>query len=200
MNLGDTQLIIKECEKQGLLRNQAAYVLATAWHETAHTMKPVREYGGEKYLKSKKYYPYVGMGYVQLTWKRNYELASTKFGVDFVANPKWLLEPKYAAPILVTGSKEGWFTGKKLSDYITLQKSDFVNARRIINGTDKASLIAGFAEQYDTQLKAIGYGERVKETSPKTEPVAKVPETVGGDSRSFFSILIEALRNLFARN
>ncbi|MEP0518610.1 MAG: hypothetical protein ABJO09_00765 [Hyphomicrobiales bacterium] len=71
LNPGDTRLIIGECSKQGVLGNQAAYVLATAFWETARTMKPVREYGGEKYLKSKRYYPYVGMGYVQLTWRTN---------------------------------------------------------------------------------------------------------------------------------
>lgn len=157
-NLGDTQLIIKEAAHRGLLRNQLAYVLATAYHETAHTMKPVREYGGEKYLKSKKYYPYVGMGYVQLTWDYNYKKAGEKLGVDFLKNPKLLLEPKYAAPILVIGMQEGWFTGKKLSDYITLQRSDFKNARRIVNGMDKADLIAGYAEKYNKVLLAAGYG------------------------------------------
>lgn len=158
LNLGDTQLIIQECKKQGLLRNQAAYVLATAKWETAHTMKPVREYGGETYLRSKSYYPFVGMGYVQLTWERNYEFASKKLGVDFVSNPKLLLEAKYAAPILVLGMKEGWFTGKKLSDYVTLQKSDFVSARRIVNGTDKAGDIAKLAREYDKALLESGYG------------------------------------------
>ena len=54
MNLGDTRLLIEAGRERGLLRNQMAYVLATAYHETAHTMKPVREYGGEKYLRSKK--------------------------------------------------------------------------------------------------------------------------------------------------
>ncbi len=158
LSLGDTRLIIDTCKARGLLRNQCAYVLATAYHETAHTMKPVREYGGEAYLKKKKYYPYVGMGYVQLTWKENYQKASKELGVDFVANPKLLLEAKYAAPILVVGSMDGWFTGKKLSDYITLQKSDFTNARRIINGTDKAAMIAGYAREFDDLLTAEGYG------------------------------------------
>jgi hypothetical protein len=166
LDLGDTRAIIAECRKQGLLRNQAAYVLATAKWETAHTMKPVREMGGEKYLKA--YYPYVGMGYVQLTWKRNYKKASDVLGVDFIANPKLLLEPKYAAPILVRGMKSGWFTGKKLSDYVTLNLSDFKGARRIVNGTDKAQAIANLAEQYDALLLAEGYG--VDEDSP-AEPV-----------------------------
>lgn len=159
LNLGDTHLIIEAGRKAGLLRNQLAYVLATAYHETAHKMKPVREMGGEAYLKKKKYYPYVGMGYVQLTWDYNYRKAGKFLGVDFISHPKLLLEPKYAVPILIEGMKDGWFTGKKLSDYITLNTSGFVGARRIINGTDKADLIAGYAKEYDALLKHSGYGE-----------------------------------------
>lgn len=159
LNLGDTQMIIEAGRKAGLLRNQLAYVLATAYHETAHKMKPVREMGGEAYLKKKKYYPYVGMGYVQLTWDYNYRKAGKFLDVDFISHPKLLLEPKYAVPILIEGMKDGWFTGKKLSDYITLNTSGFVGARRIINGTDKAELIAGYAKEYDALLKQSGYGE-----------------------------------------
>jgi len=172
LRTGDTRLIINVCAANDLLRNQCAYVLATSWHETAHTMKPVREYGGETYLKKKKYYPYVGMGYVQLTWLSNYEKASRKLGVDFVTNPKLLLKPEYAAKILVIGMQEGWFTTRKLSDYITLYKSDFKGARRIVNGTDKAALIAGYAVQYDALLKAEGYGEASPSpTVPEPKPV-----------------------------
>jgi hypothetical protein len=54
LNLGDTRLIIDACKSAGLLRNQAAYVPATAYWETARTMKPVREYGGEGRLKEAK--------------------------------------------------------------------------------------------------------------------------------------------------
>lgn len=170
LRTGDTRLIINVCAANDLLRNQCAYVLATAFHETAHTMKPVREYGGEAYLKKKKYYPYVGMGYVQLTWRENYDKASRKLGVDFVTNPKLLLKQEYAAKILVIGMVEGWFTTRKLSDYITLYKSDFKGARRIINGTDKAALIAGYADQYDALLKAEGYGSN----TPASKPAAPV--------------------------
>lgn len=178
LDLGDTRLLIEACKIHGLLRNQAAYVLATAYHETAHTMKPVREYGGEKYLKSKKYYPYVGMGYVQLTWDYNYKKASKILNVDFLKNPKLLLEPKYAAPIIVVGMVEGWFTGKKLSDYITLNTSDFTSARKIINGLDKASIIADYARQYDKQLKDMGYGEQTPVIMPD-KPVQPLPDDPG---------------------
>lgn len=188
LDKGDTRLIIDTCKQYDLLRNQAAYVLATAKWETAHTMKPVREYGGEKYLRSKKYYPYVGMGYVQLTWKSNYEKASRELGVDFVADPKKLLEPRYAAPILVVGSKEGWFTGKCLSDYITLQHSRFRDARRIINRMDKASEIAAIARDYDKALKAEGYGEEPPKPPPAPIP-PKQPETPPEGNSGWFSWL-----------
>lgn len=178
LDLGDTRLLIEVCKTHGLLRNQAAYVLATAYHETAHTMKPVREYGGETYLKSKKYYPYVGMGYVQLTWDYNYKKASKVLNVDFLKNPKLLLESKYAAPIIVVGMLEGWFTGKKLSDYITLKISDFKSARKIVNGLDKAELIADYAKQYDKLLKDIGYGEQMPVILPSS-PVQPLPDDPG---------------------
>ncbi|WP_273772722.1 hypothetical protein [Brucella intermedia] len=188
MHLGDTRLLIEVGRKHGLLRNQLAYLLATAYHETAHTMRPVREYGSENYLRAKPYYPYVGMGYVQLTWKANYQKASEKLGVDFVSNPKKLLEPEYSAEIIALGMKEGWFTGKKLSDYITLQKSDYVGARRIVNGTDKASLIAGYATEYDGQLKAEGYGENIS-----TEPQEPSPPV----SYSFIARVLSAILAIF---
>lgn len=162
MNLGFTQLIVEECRKFGCLRNQAAYILATAYHETAHTMRPVVEayWLSETWRKKNlRYYPYHGRGFVQLTWKANYIKAGKELGVDFVAHPDQLLEPNNSAKILVKGSMEGWFTGKSIPDYITLQKSDFKGARRVINGTDKASQIANLAKRYDEILKAQGYGE-----------------------------------------
>lgn len=197
LELGDTRLILAECAKAGLLRNQAAYVLATALWETARTMRPVREYGGETYLRTKKYYPYVGMGYVQLTWKANYEKAGRKLGVDFLSNPKLLLEPRYAAPILVTGMKEGWFTGKKLADYITLQKSDFTSARRIVNGTDKAASIAAIAREYDAALKADGYGVDKPATSPvdleKPAPSGAPPAKSDKAAAGIFALALAAI-------
>lgn len=200
MDLGYTRLIIDECRKAGLLRNQCAYVLATAYHETAHTMKPVREMGGEKYLKSKPYYPYVGMGFVQLTWKRNYEKAGKALGVDFVASPKKLLEPAYSAAIIVVGMKEGWFTGKALDDYITLYKSDFTGARRIVNGSDRAKLIAGHAVEYDAALKAMGYGEeKPVQTAkpvpfPSPAPEAQTPPAAKPEAkRGFWAIILEII-------
>ena len=161
MNLGDTRLIIDTCKDEGLLRNQAAYVLATAFWETNRTVKPVQEaywLSDAWRRRNLRYYPWHGRGYVQLTWERNYIRAGKELGVDLTTDPTVAMDAQIAAKVLVVGSREGWFTGKKLADYITLKASNFTGARRIINGTDKAQTIAGIARQYDAALKAEGYG------------------------------------------
>jgi len=160
---------------------QGAYILATTWHETATTMQPIAEYGKGKgrtygrwyknskdqvytfkdgsgttvYLQSDYPHLYYGRGYVQLTWYFNYENASKKIGVDFLNNPDLVMNKNHAVKIMVQGMKDGWFTGKKLSDYINQSKKDYVGARRIINGMDKASLIAGYAETFEKALRSM---------------------------------------------
>lgn len=119
-----------------------AYVFATAWHETAFTLQPVSEYGGEAYLKSKKYYPFYGRGYVQLTWEENYK----KYDIE--QNPDQALEPSLAAFIAIDGMLKGVFTGKKLSDYFNASTEAPLDARRIINGLDRAQQIAGYYEGF----------------------------------------------------
>lgn len=133
-----------------------AYMLATTKWETNHTMLPITELGSQKYLRSKKYWPWIGRGFVQLTWERNYKamregvLALT--GLDIVANPDDAMNIQAAAYIMFQGMLEGTFTGKKLSDYFNDDKTDWYNARRIINGVDKANEIAGIAKQFYADL------------------------------------------------
>ena len=153
-----------------------AYMLATAYHETARTMQPIAEYGsaaranklygieGRNPSRARKMgntergdgYRYRGRGYVQLTWKTNYRKASRKLGFDFVKEPEFALNPEMAAKIMFAGMAEGWFTGKRLSDYFTDRKTDWHNARRIINGTDKAAQIAAYARGFHGAIEAAG--------------------------------------------
>jgi len=125
---------------------ELAYILATAKHETAHTMQPVTEYGSKAYLRGKPYWPWIGRGLVQITWKANYD----RYGIK---NPEDALTWPGALHVLFHGSIVGTFTGRKLSNYIGAGKRDYVGARRIINGTDKAKLIAGQAESFLDALK-----------------------------------------------
>ena len=164
-------LIVETCEKYELTYPQTAYLLATTYHETAHTFKPIEEYGGNKYLS--KYdtgrlakalgntpqadgdgIKYAGRGYVMITGYYNYKFAGEQLGIDLINNPDLALQPKYAAEILVNGSINGWFTSKKLSDYINDKSKSYYQARRVINGLDKAQQIADIAVVFEKALRS----------------------------------------------
>lgn len=153
--------VLNECDKQGLTLKQCAYVFATAYHEcynpkTPETrLTPIVEFGGEKYLKSKKYYPYYGRGLSQITWDYNYRKEAKRLNLDLMNHPELILNIPTAANSHVYCMANGIYTGKKLSDYINDKKTDYVNARRIVNGTDQAAKIAGYAEKFENCLKAL---------------------------------------------
>lgn len=143
-----------------IVRAKYSYVLATIFHETGGTYDPISEYGSRRYLMSKAYYPFYGRGYVQLTWKSNYQKFGEFLGIDLVNNPYLANEPENAWLILEEGMTRNAdaqrqydpnFTAYTLDDvfYDTNNlMSKFVKARRIINGTDKAGLIAGYADNF----------------------------------------------------
>jgi putative chitinase len=150
--------VIDACDKFPKIvkdRRWKAYMLATAKWETAQTMTPIREYGeghGKAYGTT-----YYGRGYVQLTWEANYAKAETelrKIGVDvnLVQQPDLALEPAIAAPIMILGMVQGWFTGKRLSDYFGAFIDDWTGARRIINGQDRAKTIASYGLAFNAAL------------------------------------------------
>lgn len=149
------EAILNETESQQVTdKRQVAYIFATAYHEcynprTPETrLTPIVEFGGEKYLKSKKYYPFIGRGFSGLTWESNYRKESERLGIDLVNNPQLILDTNIAANSHVYCMVHGRYTGKKLSDYINSTKCDFKGARKIINGVDKAALIAGYAQSF----------------------------------------------------
>jgi len=125
-------------------RNQLCYVMATIQHETAHTYRPIAEFGGRR----RPYAPYYGRGYVQLTHKFNYEKYKSLLSKDFVTSPNDVMQSDVSLFIIIHGMKNGIFTGKKLDDYISGRNVDFHQARRIVNGMDKARLIEGYATNW----------------------------------------------------
>lgn len=149
---GTIEAIKSECAVLAIgLNTQIAYVLATVEWETAKTFKPVREafWLTEQWRKKNlKYYPFYGRGYVQLTWRNNYEKYSQILGIDLVTDPDLALNSNIALFVLVHGFKTGTFTGRKLADFINDHQTDFVRARRCINGTDHDKAIAQLAEKY----------------------------------------------------
>lgn len=152
--------VLNECELQGVNDvRQIAYIFATAYWECHNPRKPelrltpMKEFGGETYLKGKSYYPYYGRGLSQLTWIGNYKKESKRLNLDLVNNPDLILDIPVAANSHVHCMVNGIYTCKKLSDYINDKKCDFVNSRRIINGKDKAEEIAAIAQKFLTCLQ-----------------------------------------------
>lgn len=174
-----TELLLDKLK--GLRASWVAYALATTWHETAATMQPIKEHGGPKYFF--RMYdkggarPHVarelgntmpgdgalfaGRGYVQLTGRRNYVRASEAVGYPLVGNPALAMRPDIAAEILRCGMIEGWFvpghTFERHLPTAICTREQFAAARRIINGTDKRDLIAGYALDFQAALIAGGW-------------------------------------------
>lgn len=154
----------------GLPLSHCAYALATAFHETARTMQPVREayWLSEDWRKKNlRYWPWYGRGYVQLTWEANYRKADDEASAAglvpkgaLMANADLAMRLDLAAFIMRRGMSEGWFTGKTLAGYLPDRlgtPAQFTAARRIINGADKAALIAAYAGNFQDALMAGGW-------------------------------------------
>ncbi|HEX6015264.1 MAG TPA: hypothetical protein VFY87_26395 [Geminicoccaceae bacterium] len=153
---------------------QLAYVLATAWHETGTRMQPVREgFGRDEAetlrlldhafrrgrIKSRYFDPqppsglcYYGRGFAQLTHASNYETLGRRLNryPDLLNNPDLALRMDFAVPILFVGMLEGLFTGEKLGKHVKgpASHSAFVKARKVVNGQDRAEMIAKYADRF----------------------------------------------------
>jgi putative chitinase len=181
------EAILAEWEKRKLTDlRQLAYMLATCFWETAMTMQAIHERGPVSYFS--KYNPgtrignalgnteggdgyrFRGRGYVQLTGRSNYRKMGALLKIDMEANPELALT--HAAAIMFEGMIRGMFTGKKLGDYFGPGVADWRNARRIINGLDKADEIADLARRFATALNAAGQSPG-KSPPIKTDSPAK---------------------------
>lgn len=159
-------------------RRWLAYMLATAFHETAGTMQPVRETlaasddeaiarleeafaaGRLNGVKAPYWRPdadgksWLGRGLVQLTHRANYKRMAQVTGIDLLARPDRAMEMDVAVVILLEGMRRGSFTGHRLDEFFSHAKTDWLNARRIVNGMDRAGLIAGYAQTFRQALDA----------------------------------------------
>lgn len=130
-----------------------SYILATVFHECAGEWLPIAEYGkGKNYeygkpdkVTGKTYY---GRGFVQLTWAQNYKNLGEILRVDLYNNPDLAMQPDISYKIMSYGMRNGSYTGVSLKKYFNADKTDAINARRIINGTDKAEQIAKYYDKF----------------------------------------------------
>jgi hypothetical protein len=186
-----------------------AYALATAYYETGSRMVPVREgfastdlgarravvalakKRGPKSAVAKYSQPvpphghvYYGRGHVQLTWVDNYRASSADAGVDLVANPDAMLDPKISARVLIKGIMDGRWNGKRHGLDFYEGEDDFLSdaeaqeARRTVNVKDKAALIAGYHRRFYDALDAAGW--MPSEARPATPAAATQGATLAG--------------------
>lgn len=124
---------------------------------------------------------YAGMGFPQVTGESNYEMAENalrKEYPDVVArfeartgkkfdltvgdqpndsrDPENMMDAEIAYCVMSYAMRKGAFTGVGLSKYFNDKVTDSLHARKIINGMDKAELIAGY---YDKFMQIISESE-----------------------------------------
>ena len=92
--------------------------------------------------------------------------SSKDAGVDLEKFPDKMLDPAISARILVLGILDGRWNGKGkgLGSYLTEKKTDYRNARRTVNITDKWQLIKGYSLKFEAAIKAA------RDTSPREIP------------------------------
>lgn len=157
-------------------RRFLAYMLATAHHETGGRMQPVRETfaatdaaaigrldrafaAGRLPQVSAPYWrrdgegkSWLGRGLVQITHRRNYARMAALTGIDLVDRPERAMELAVSVDILFVGMLQGAFTGRRLADHFSPGHADWVGARRIVNGLDRAERVAGYGQAFFAAL------------------------------------------------
>jgi predicted chitinase len=211
---------------------ELAYDLATSYHETAATMQPIMERGPRKYFdkyetgtrlgkilgntKPGDGYRFRGEGDVQNTGRANAAKATRRlnklFGlnIDLEANPSLRSDPMISAHSLFLGNREGWWTGKALGRFIDgkdeaddVDVKEYLAARGVVNGSDKAQKIANHALVFETALRGAGYDGKslVSDALPVTQsaPIpAPEPEPVKGMT-GILKYLLAALAAMFKK-
>lgn len=173
-------LIVQTClDNQVTDTRQIAYVLATAEHESDDFRAPEEKWGRKqgleiRYAGGEEYY---GRGNVHLTHESNYTKLGERLGMgrQLVGTPERAAEPEIAAKVLVVGMRDGAFSGAGLGRYINEHATDYVRARAIVNGSDRAERVADLARAWEAQVPALV--ARVQRDGVQLQPLVPVPCT-----------------------
>jgi len=177
-------------EQSEFTLKQCAYILATVKHESNQTFKPIAEGYWIKENRIKKLYKYYelnnpgalitifpnginpptyeGRGRIQTTHSYNYKKIGDILGLDLITNPDLLLQNDIDWEVLELGFTKGVWTGKKISDYINKDITDYYNCRRVVNGLDKADLIRSYAEEFESGM--------IELPNPEPRPPEIIPD------------------------
>lgn len=183
-------LLLKMQRVELVTPERGAYILATAHHETDR-FNAMEEYAsGEAYegradlgnTKPGDGKLYKGRGFPMLTGRRNYEMASEMTGRDLIEGPTLASDPDLSAVVIVFGMMDGLFTKRGLAAFINDSKTDFINARKVVNGLDRAETIADIAERYLQAIRLAMAG------TPRTIIDSPIVSRAGAESDGPFSV------------
>ncbi|OCP37929.1 hypothetical protein [Ensifer sp. LC163] len=198
--------VLDEWQRRGLRdRRWLANMLAQEFHETGGRMQPVRETFASSdaqaiarlekassdaklkwvkkpyWRKNRRGLAFFGRGPIQITHESNY----AKFGI--ADHPEKALDLETGVRIMFDGMLEGKFTGRRLPDYFNIATDGPVGARKIVNGTDKAKLIAGYHKNFLDALDAAAEAEPQPDVKPED---AKPDDVPAAKSKSLWTILV----------
>ena len=155
------QLIVETALHHGVSdERQIAYILATAEHES-QDFRRASEINGPSQALALGYSggeAFYGRGYVQITHDHRYLAMGEALGLGralYDDPERAATDPRLAADLLVVGMQRGLYTGHALERYVNEAETDFVNARRVVNGVDRASDIAALAERWQAQVPSL---------------------------------------------
>lgn len=197
-----TESILDACIANGVDQiDHVAFILANVYRETGGYMLPIKETvmpshddkmpsdavviarlerawkaGRLPWVKT----PYwrdggFGRGQIQLSLWPGYVRAGKLLGLPLRENPDLALRLDVSARIAVIGMRDGWFTGRKLSDYRFPEALGFLpkqHPRRIVNGVDGSDkeINRSHAAFLDA-LKAGGWGKAsISKPDPLPQP------------------------------
>ena len=126
-----------------------------------------------------------GMGLVQATGRDNARRATKRLlalgylapGQDLEATPGLMLDPDISAAMLFVGLAEGWYTGKRLSDYFGPGRDLARDARAMVNDDVAANgaAIARTHAAFKTALLAAGHKPGAVTARIPDAPIAVSP-------------------------
>lgn len=148
----------------------------------------------QKHQKTLKYFPYFGIGDIQLTWLDNYEKherllrlyfpeivtdfeARTGQKLDLVKNPRQLLDGDISFAIMTIGMQRGTFTSKRLEHYKKPEGFDHYNARDIVNGDKNHKLKNSNLTVGDkVRNQAIAFAEILRNSLITENPLSEIQD------------------------
>jgi hypothetical protein len=155
----DGALITEKDGNQFKVNNKGGFSALTITNPAARPGSPSGGPVSKEYLDATGVeHQYFGRGLVQITWWHGYAKSSVDFGygLELLLNPEKVKDYHTAYEIMVKGmtTGDGYANGKKCSQYFTDNVTNYVAARAMVNGSDKAKDIAALAEAFETLLLA----------------------------------------------